>query len=126
MAAGAIWLPAILCGVACKQDASPAKEASNLEIAADSSFDQARWRIREGRDYPYRGLMARQLLYSDSLRQRNKADILRLLGDPDRENEGYLYYQVTENRVGPVTLSASFLVFKFTAADSVEWIKLHE
>ena len=121
-----LGLPTLLLWSGCKTDVSANKEAQSPGIAVDSSFDQARWRFREGREYPYRGLMFGQLLHSDTLRQRDRADILWLLGEPDRENKGYLYYRVQENRLGPVTLSAKYLVFKFNAADSVAWIRLHE
>jgi hypothetical protein len=101
-------------------------EAAIPEVAVDSTFDPVRWQQKEGDQYPYRELMYRQLLYSDTLRQRSKPEILALLGAPDRTGEGHIYYQVKGKHVGPVLFFSKFLVFKFTEADSVEWIKVYE
>lgn len=122
-----IWLvPCLLFLVTCKPDTADKKEAGRREIAVDSTFDPVRWQVREGDNYPYRERMYRQLLYSDTLRQRSKSEILRLLGAPDRTGEGHIYYQLRGTQVGPVLFFSKFLVFKFTEADSVEWIKVHD
>lgn len=122
-------LPAalVLLCAACKPDVSGKTEAAIPEIAIDSTFDPTRWQLKEGDDYPYRELMYRQLLYSDTLRQRSKSDVLQLLGEPDRSSEdsSHIYYRLKGRQVGPVLFSSKFLVFKFTAADSVEWIKTY-
>jgi len=114
-----------LCWAACKHDSTAKEEAARLEMAADSTFEPKRWQQMEGGEYPYRELMYRQLLYSDTLRQRSKPEILRLLGTPDRTGEGHIYYQIKGRQVGPVLFFSKFLVFKFTEADSVEWIKVY-
>lgn len=95
------------------------------KAAVDSTFDPQRWQQKEGDQYPYRMLMYRQLLYSDTLRQRTKSEILHLLGEPDRSREGHIYYQLKGKQVGPVLFFSKFLVFKFNEADSVEWIKTY-
>lgn len=117
---------AVLLLAACKPDATGKMEAASPEVAVDSTFDPLRWQQKEGDQYPYRMLMYRQLLYSDTLRQRSRAEILRLLGAPDRTGEGHIYYQLKGTQVGPVLFSSKFLVFKFTEADSVEWIKTYK
>lgn len=111
---------------ACKPDATEKQEVALPEIAVDSTFDPTLWQQKEEGEYLYRERMYRQLLYSDTLRQRTKAEILRLLGEPDRTGEGHFYYQVKGTQVGPVLFFSKFLVFKFTEADSVEWIKVYE
>lgn len=100
-------------------------EAAMPEAAVDSTFNPQRWQLKEGDQYPYRMFMYRQLLYSDTLRQRSKSEILHLLGEPDRTGEGHIYYQLKGTQVGPVLFSSRFLVFKFNEADSVEWIKTY-
>lgn len=118
----------ILLLATCKPDVPGKTEAASPEVAIDSTFDPTQWKLKEGDDYPYRELMYRQLLYSDTLRQRSKSDILQLLGEPDRgsEDSSHIYYRVKGRQVGPVLFSSKFLVFKFTAADSVEWIKMYQ
>jgi hypothetical protein len=121
------WLVLLgLFGAACKPDAPQKKVEALPEMAIDSTFDPALWQQKEEDKFPYRERMYRQLLYSDTLRQRTKAEIVRLLGEPDRTGEGHIYYQVKGTQVGPVLFFSKFLVFKFTEADSVEWIKVYE
>ncbi len=117
----------VLLLAACKPDVRVKKGAGFQEIAIDSTFDPTRWQLKEGDNYPYREIMYRQLLYSDTLRQRSKSDILQLLGEPDRSSEDFshIYYRIKGRQVGPVLFSSKFLVFKFTPADSVEWIKVY-
>jgi len=117
----------ILLLAACKPDAKGKMEAAIPEVAIDSTFHPLRWQQKEGDQYPYRMLMYRQLLYSDTLRQRSKSDVLQLLGEPDRSSEdsSHIYYRLKGRQVGPVLFSSKFLVFKFTEADSVEWIKVY-
>ena len=121
------WLlPILLIGAFCKPDSPENQDTGSPGIVVDSTFDPVQWQVREGDNYPYREHMYRQVLYSDTLRQRTKAEILRLLGEPDRTGEGHIYYQVKGKQVGSVLFFSKFLVFKFTEADSVEWIKMYE
>lgn len=119
-------MPCLLLLVTCKPDTSDIKEGGRQEITVDSTFDPVRWQVREGDYFPYRELMYRQLLYSDTLRLRSKPEILHLLGTPDRTGEGHIYYQIKGTQVGPFLFFSKFLVFKFTHADSVEWIKVYD
>jgi hypothetical protein len=63
-------------------------------------FNKKKWRNRKGADYPYRDQMVHDILYTDTVRALGKAEILELLGEPNRINEGHLYYLVAEKRMG--------------------------
>ena len=70
--------------------------------------------------------MVHDILYTDTVRALGKAEILELLGEPNRINEGHLYYLVAEKRMGFWTLHTKALVIKLENDSTVEWIKLHE
>lgn len=89
-------------------------------------FDQAQWITKEGQDYPYRERMVHAVLYSDTLRKLQKQELLERLGNPDREQEGHLYYTISQNRLGFWTLNQRSIVIKLNDENGVEWIKLYE
>ncbi len=89
-----------------------------------SSLDK--WRISDGHSYPYRPQLYKALLLSDSLRTLNKDELIAALGQPDRINKQYLYYQISQSRLGFWPLKTSSLVFKMDEnTNQVEWIKVH-
>lgn len=89
-------------------------------------FDKNKWILKEDLNYPFRDLMVKEVLYSDSIRASSKADVLNKLGAPDKINQNHLYYMISQNRLGLWPLHTKTLVIKCSDADSVEWIKLHE
>ena len=111
--------------VACN---SPNEEKSEPEDEkkAEMTFDKTKWRFEEGLDYPYRDQMVNDVLYNDTIRSLDKDEILELLGDPDRINEGHLYYTIAKKRMGLWTLHAKTMVIKLKENDAIEWIKIHE
>lgn len=90
------------------------------------SFDQAKWKEKDGKDYPFRDRMLNDIVYNDTVRSRNKEQILDLLGEPDRTNENYLYYMIAQRRLGFWPLHTKSLVIKFSDDNTVDWIKIHE
>ena len=94
--------------------------------ATESSFDKARWRVKDGKDYPYRAQMLDSVVYNDTIRSLNKIELLELLGEPDKSNDGYLYYRISQKRAGPWPLTTRTLVIKFVDDESIEWIKIHD
>jgi hypothetical protein len=99
---------------------------SSVETVTEAGLDWKKWKMKREGNYPFREEMYMEVLYSDSLRTLSKTQILDLLGKPDRTNGEYIYYIIDESNLGFWTLNSKSLVFKFTTADSVEWIKLHE
>lgn len=93
---------------------------------AQIPFDREQWELKSASSYTYRDQMVDAVLYSDTLRSLKRAELLEWLGNPDREQEGHLYYTIAENRLGFWTLNKKSIVIKLKTDDSVEWIKLHE
>ncbi len=111
----------LLGSFSCITEADSGAEGTAVEM----TFDQTKWRVKEEGAYPYRAQMLHDIVYNDTVRSLNRAEILALLGAPDRTQEGHLYYEVSRSRMGAWTLTAKTLVIKFSADSTVEWIKIH-
>lgn len=103
----------------------------NSETAADNTqtevhFEKWKWREKEDGNYPYRDQMLDEVLHSDTIRSLNHQQIVDLLGEPDRVNNGYLYYTITQKRLGFWTLHQKSMVVKLTPDHHIDWIKIHE
>ena len=97
------------------------------EDSSKIGFDKVKWQTKEGMHYPYRDQMLHDVLYNDTIRNRNKTEILALLGEPSyyRNDENFLHYTITETRLGWWTLHTKTMVIKFSA-NTIDWIKVHE
>ena len=95
------------------------------ELKVDSLFNKAKWDTKKGESYPFRELMLNSVLYNDTIRNLNKAQLIGLLGNPDRENNNHLYYLITQKKLYFITLSAKYMVVKLTDEDKIDWIKTH-
>jgi len=93
---------------------------------AEIAFDKTKWRIKEGLAYPYRGQMLNSIVYNDTVRALNKDEIIILLGEPDRRNDGYLYYMISQRRLGFWPLHTKTMVVKCLENNTIDWIKIHE
>ncbi|NHF60860.1 hypothetical protein FK220_016010 [Flavobacteriaceae bacterium TP-CH-4] len=112
--------------VACKTDGKAPSNPSESARASETVFDHEKWRVKEGRSYPYREQMLNEVVYSDTIRSLSKVELLKLLGEPDRSQEGHLYYTITKTRLGFWTLHRKTMVVKLSDNDTIDWIKSHE
>jgi len=99
---------------------------SSQQQSPEIPFDKTKWETQEGKDYPYRNQMVNDVLYNDSLRTLNQEQILNHLGEPSYTRKKFLYYRITETRLGAWILHTKTIVIKLSEDNSVEWIKLHE
>ncbi len=119
-------IPLLLFVLACNTEK---KEISGLVddgAIAEITFDKIKWRVKEGLDYPFRDRMLSSIVYNDTVRALNKDEILDLLGGPDRRNDGYLYYMISQRRLGFWPLHTKTLVIKLSEDSTIDWIKIHE
>jgi len=108
--------------VSCKNDtATSATEVQNMKV-----FNPEGWRMQKEGKYIYRDLMLEDVVYNDTIRSLDKKNILELLGEPDRVEEKYFYYKISEKRLGSWTLHQKSMVIKFKDEYSIEWIKIHQ
>lgn len=119
-----LFLSCLSCNCDVEEKSDPADRGSEVEI----TFDKTKWSIKEGKDYPFRDQMLNDIVYNDTVRELNKDEILELLGEPSyyRENENFLYYTITEKRLGFWTLHSKTLVIKLSEDYTIDWIKIHE
>ena len=92
---------------------------------ADIKFDKAKWSIKTDNDYPHREAMLNDLISNDQLKGRKRNVVIDLLGQPDRTDSGFLFYRISQKRVGFFPLSTKTLVIKLNKDSIVEWRKIH-
>jgi len=125
MKIGTIIIFLIVSCLACANDREENSEAEKNIPDSAMVFDQAKWKTKDGKDYPYRESMLNDVVYNDTVRSLNKKEIFNLLGEPDRINENHLYYRIVEKRLGFWTLHNTSMVIKFSGDDTIDWIKIH-
>jgi len=116
----------LLCCIACNREKEAKSDLVERGIETEIQFDKSKWKSKEGLDYPYRGQMLNDLVYNDTVRSLSKVEILDLLGEPDRRNDGYLYYMIAQKRLGSWPLHTKSLVINFSNDSTIVWIKIHE
>jgi len=91
-------------------------------------FNQEQWLLKNAEDYPFRNRMVPAILQNDSIRSLSKSQIIHLLGTPDmdRNHDDYLYYMISQKRIGSWPMHTKSMVFKFNGTDQIEWIKIHK
>jgi hypothetical protein len=94
----------------------------------EQKFDKAKWLIKKENQYPYRDKMLKDFISSYKLNGYGKDSLLNLLGEPERVENGHLYYPISQTYLPNTTfpLHTKTLVVKLTAANTVEWRKIHE
>ena len=94
----------------------------------DKKFDKAKWATKEDNSYPYRNGMLKDLLSShDTLHGLKLAEVVDLLGQPNRTDSNFIFYNVDKTSVGGVfTLHTKTLVIKFNEDSTVNWTRIHE
>lgn len=111
---------------ACKSDREENVENKKRNKDSEMVFDKEKWKVKEGKDYPYRDKMINDIVYNDTIRMLNKEQLLKLLGKPDYIKESHLYYRIIETRIGNWAIKTKTMVIKLIEDSSIEWIKIHE
>lgn len=119
-------LPLLLFCLACNTDKDEKSDTADEGPEVEIKFDQKKWSTRDGRDYPYRDQMLNDVVYNDSIRSLYEDEIIGLLGEPDRRNDGYLYYMIAQKRLGIWALHTKTMVIKLDEDGAIDWIKIHE
>ena len=88
-------------------------------------FDKVKWQTKEDEAYPYRNKMLDDLIDSVNLKGIQYDSLINILGQPDRVNDSHLYYNISRNEIGVVTLSTKTFVIKLKPDSTVEWRKIH-
>ncbi|HZV68558.1 MAG TPA: hypothetical protein VFG10_03410 [Saprospiraceae bacterium] len=94
-------------------------------IPNETVFDKIKWQSKEGKDYPYREKMLKDVMTNQDLKRLKEDEILDLLGKPDRIDSNYIFYVIDQKRLGSWPLHTKTMIIKFSD-DSIEWVKIHE
>lgn len=92
----------------------------------EEKFSKEKWAIRTDKEYTYRAQMLKDLM-TYKLHGLKKEEVENLLGEPNKRDNGYIFYTVSANFIGnvPVPISTKTLVIKLTKDSTVEWRKIH-
>ncbi len=101
------------------------KKKEDVSATSHKNFDKVQWQAKEGEAYPYRDELLQNLIDSVNLKNIPYDSIINILGQPDRVNEGHLYYNISRKEMGAVTLGTKSFVIKLKADSTVEWRKVH-
>lgn len=112
--------------LACHSEREEKSESEDPNTEFEITFDKTKWSLMDDKDYPYRDQMLNDVLYNDSIRTLIKYEILELLGEPDRSTDGYLYYMISQTRIGAWPLRTKTMVIRLSEDSSIDWIKIHE
>jgi hypothetical protein len=96
---------------------------ANNERENGIGFNHARWRS----DSANRNKMLKDLVSNDKLKGLKKAEVITMLGQPDRMDNAYLFYQISQENIGFFPLHTTTLVIKLSDSSSiVEKVMIHE
>jgi len=111
--------------LSCKND--PDAKAENGQNDAEMAFDAAKWKtVDKDSAFVYREKMLHDLVYSQNLKALNEQQLLERLGPPTRKDNGYLFYQVSQEKAGFFPLHTKTLVVKLSAEGQVEKVLIHK
>lgn len=111
------------CLISCKNDKD--ENISETKPETEIAFDSAKWKTRQGDEFPYRTQMLDDLVQSKKLKGLKKNEVLNLLGEPTRTDKNYMFYEVSRDKIEFLTLRAKTLVLRFSPEDMVEAVLIH-
>jgi hypothetical protein len=123
-----IYTLLIISFISCNNYSENYSEYKKDKVKNEIKFDQQKWKIKEGKDYPYRDQMVNDIVYNDTIRTLSRNEVLDLLGQPSyyREDTNYLYYTIRQKRLFSWPLHTKTMVVKMKDQNTIEWIKIHE
>ena len=88
-------------------------------------FDKIKWQTKDSGGYAYRNNMLDDLIDSVTLKGLRHDSLISLLGQPDRIDNGHLFYNIHRKEIVSFTLSTKTFVIKLIQDSTVEWRKIH-
>ena len=108
-----------LCCFSCK---------NKSEQHSQEKFDKIKWAANDGKVYQYRNNMLNDLVYNQNLKGLKYDNVIDMLGQPDRTDNGHLFYTIVKEYLAntDVIVHSKSLVIKLAKDSTVEWRKIHE
>ena len=94
-------------------------------VSSEVKFDKEKWLTKDGQAYPYRNDMLGNLIDNVTLKGIRYDSLINILGQPDRIDNGHLFYNIYRKEVVGFTLGTKTFVIKLTQDSIVEWRKIH-
>lgn len=114
--------------LACKE--APEVAEKNRRDTTEIKFDKAKWQIADGDSYAYRKQMLKDLvanlIATKKSRPLPKQEVLDMLGEPNRVDTLYLFYEVRLEHLGFLPYNAVTLVIKLKEDETVDKVLIAE
>lgn len=94
-------------------------------VSSEVKFDKEKWLTKDGQAYPYRNDMLGNLIDNVTLKGIRYDSLINILGQPDRIDNGHLFYNIYRKEVVGFTLGTKTFVIKLNPDSTVEWRKIH-
>ena len=96
-----------------------------VDATALVKFDKVKWQTKDGDAYPYRDEMLDNLIDSVNRKGIQFDSLIKILGQPDRVNEGHLYYNIHRKKMFAIAFGTKSFVIKLKPDSTVEWRKIY-
>ncbi|RTY89131.1 hypothetical protein [Flavobacterium sp. GT3R68] len=92
----------------------------------EMAFDKTKWNTKNDMGYAHRNDMLNDLIINKKLKRLKKEEVLEMLGSPERSDSQYLFYKISEKRIGLFPLHVKTLVILISADTTANKVMIHE
>lgn len=90
------------------------------------SFDKNKWAVKKGEDYPYRDSMLNDIIESKLVKGLKTNKVIELLGEPERIDTNFMFYRISQERLGFWPLHTKTLVLELGSDSIVKYNWIHK
>lgn len=98
----------------------------NNESKHETPFDKTKWKVKNDMGYAHRNDMLNDLIINQKLKRLKKGEVLEMLGPPNRIDSPFLFYKISEKRLGVFPLHVKTLVIKVSNDSTANKVMIHE
>lgn len=90
------------------------------------TFDKTKWAIKKGENYPYRDSMLNDLIETKLVKGLKPNKVIELLGDPERIDTNFMFYLISQEKLGFWPLHKKSLVLELGSDSTVKYNWIHQ
>jgi len=98
----------------------------NRETESGMAFNKEKWETKNGSNYPYRNKMVKELMDKNTLKRLKKEEVINMLGEANRTDKEYLFYEIAQERLGFFPLHTKTLVIKLSNDSTANKVMIHQ
>ncbi len=90
------------------------------------AFDKNKWSIKKDDDYPYRDSMLNDIIVTKLVKGLKPDKVIALLGEPERIDTNFMFYRISQERLGFWPIHTKTLVLEFGPDTTVKYNWIHQ